>query len=964
MAASDALLMTSAFEGVPYVGYEAMAMALPVVAPALAGNVELMAGQGGMLVADRADVRGYVEALDRLIEDPAGRLRIGAEGRERVLQCFTLRQMAEAHEHLYAAVIRPVADVEQRADPPGPLRLYRRPIGVEPMVSVVTPCFNHGRYLTAMLDGLDAQDYPAIEAIIVDDGSTDPQTLALLEAVAGSGRATVIREASNRGSSAARNRGIEIARGRYLLFVDADNVLMPGAVGRLVDQLQRAGERVGFIYPAMQYFGNRDDCFRPPEYNLHDLLHVNFADTCSLFDREVFDSGLRFPEDIELGHEDWDLALQLAARDVIGEPSRDIAVLYRKDGFSRSDLVESMDRPFWREVQTRHRGLFGEPGDLGRWGRHAGPGVQIKNRWNPALSVISLAPLDFDTLAGVALLEAIEGQSCRDFELIAECPRAPLGTVPIRRLPPGLVSGSAERLREAIAHSRGRYLLATWSVLALLTDSTAAEKLLRSFWTDTPPQAIALTDAKQNPGDHAFAVLPRTPRDASLHSLAWPRELAASLTRVPVARDGEELEAILGACPEAQWRHVRAPARTAGVSPDGRLRELPLEPPVANTTHRVAAEAELERRLEKAPAIPAIRAGQVRRWDGAPAWIPTETKILVRHRAGDGSGYLIANERRPPDGYELDFDLGAIHQFSPPGTVRLIQRDHTFLTVPRGSRRNPEDAELGHLEQIPLPLLVGIGRAILDDGNETLVLTTERDHLFGRVQHVEPLGFIEGFPIEPHEPPPRASTSDTIALLQIADSSRRRHRRVAVRPGGVAPRTGSPPSELGCLHEHPEAGSVAVWVDDDDHIWTDDVEPVAPSPSAVTIARWVAAPLAWHGFGSLKGRGRAFARRTINGTQVLLRTRRSSERLRPAGPRLLGYLWADPRPGTSQLFRAAHPALDDTILVHDPIQATDMGYHAVCRLGFIDARAPVTGELGLRRTAVPWASRFGLARRS
>ena len=71
----------------------------------------------------------------------------------------------------------------------------------------------------------------------------------------------------NSGPSAARNRGLELARGRYVLPLDSDNLLLPDAIERLVNQLQGAGERVGFVYPTIQYFGNRELYFEPPAYN-------------------------------------------------------------------------------------------------------------------------------------------------------------------------------------------------------------------------------------------------------------------------------------------------------------------------------------------------------------------------------------------------------------------------------------------------------------------------------------------------------------------------------------------------------------------------------------------------------------------------------------------------------------------------------------------------------------------------
>jgi hypothetical protein len=92
--------------------------------------------------------------------------------------------------------------------------------------------------------------------------------------------------------------------------------------------------------------------------------------------------------------------------------------------------------------------------------------------------------------------------------------------------------------------------------------------------------------------------------------------------------------------------------------------------------------------------------------------------------------------------------------------------------------------------------------------------------------------------------------------------------------------------------------------------------------------------------------------------------RAGAQRLGAAGGRrLLGHLHAAPGAGRVELFAAAHPVLDDQFITHHRIEATDMGYEQVVSLGFIGARAPVTGALGGRGVAIPWASRFGLRAR-
>jgi glycosyltransferase involved in cell wall biosynthesis len=114
-AASDILLMTSVFEGVPYVVYEAMAMGLPVVAPALAGNVELLGEVAGGLIEPRDDVEAYAAALGSLVDSAERRGELGRCGRERVQERFSVKRMADEHVRLYDGLLE---DRSDHADAP------------------------------------------------------------------------------------------------------------------------------------------------------------------------------------------------------------------------------------------------------------------------------------------------------------------------------------------------------------------------------------------------------------------------------------------------------------------------------------------------------------------------------------------------------------------------------------------------------------------------------------------------------------------------------------------------------------------------------------------------------------------------------------------------------------------------------------------------------------------------------
>lgn len=105
-----------------------------------------------------------------------------------------------------------------------------------PMVSIIVPAFNAAPWLKQTLESALAQTHPAIEIIVVDDGSRD-DTLAIGRAFAS--RSVRVLSQPNRGASAARNHGLRQAQGDFIQFLDADDLLAPDKIARQIERLQR-----------------------------------------------------------------------------------------------------------------------------------------------------------------------------------------------------------------------------------------------------------------------------------------------------------------------------------------------------------------------------------------------------------------------------------------------------------------------------------------------------------------------------------------------------------------------------------------------------------------------------------------------------------------------------------------------------------------------------------------------------
>jgi O-antigen biosynthesis protein len=104
--------------------------------------------------------------------------------------------------------------------------------GLAPLVSVITPCYNAAPFIAETIESVLAQTYPHVEHIVVDDGSTDGSS-AVIERYAG--LITAVRLPENQGGSYARNHGARLARGAFLLFLDADDVIAPDTLTALVN---------------------------------------------------------------------------------------------------------------------------------------------------------------------------------------------------------------------------------------------------------------------------------------------------------------------------------------------------------------------------------------------------------------------------------------------------------------------------------------------------------------------------------------------------------------------------------------------------------------------------------------------------------------------------------------------------------------------------------------------------------
>jgi glycosyltransferase involved in cell wall biosynthesis len=194
-----------------------------------------------------------------------------------------------------------------------------------PLVSVIIPCFNHGNYLSEAVESVWVQNYPVIEVIVVNDGSTD-NTEEIAKQIAG---IKYIYQ-KNKGLSAARNTGIRNSNAEFFIFLDADDWLLPGAIDININYLIQ-NEALAFVSGAHKWVtvvdGKSIDvaCEINDDHYLH-LLQGNYIGMHAtvMYRRWVFDYFL-FDETLK-ACEDYDLYLKIARKFPVSHHTHALAV--------------------------------------------------------------------------------------------------------------------------------------------------------------------------------------------------------------------------------------------------------------------------------------------------------------------------------------------------------------------------------------------------------------------------------------------------------------------------------------------------------------------------------------------------------------------------------------------------------------------------------------------------------------
>lgn len=225
-------------------------------------------------------------------------------------------------------------------------------------VSVIMPCFNDGKYINESIDCILNQEYKNIELIIIDDGSTDTETIDILDNI--SNEKIKILKTERLGPAGARNKGIEHATGEYILPLDSDDLIDKTYISKAVNIISN-NKDVGIVYCEAELFGQATGKWELKPYTIENMLVDNVIFVTAMFRKEDWEKVKGFDEDLAYGLEDYSFWLSIIelGREVVQIP--EILFKYRIKPISRNKSFEKDEnniKETYKIIYSNHKELY------------------------------------------------------------------------------------------------------------------------------------------------------------------------------------------------------------------------------------------------------------------------------------------------------------------------------------------------------------------------------------------------------------------------------------------------------------------------------------------------------------------------------------------------------------------------------------------------------------------------------
>jgi glycosyltransferase involved in cell wall biosynthesis len=228
-----------------------------------------------------------------------------------------------------------------------------------PKVSVIIPCFNHGKYIEETIKSVLMQTFRDLEIIIVNDGSTDGDTIKILDELKRKYAGIIFLDQKNGHLANARNNGVKASSGEFFLPLDADDKIDATMLEKCLNVIEN-DEKLGFIYTYTKLFGDNNEIIARAEYNFYDLLQMNYIVATSLIRKQAWEKIGGYDENMKNGYEDWEFYIRLGKNGWFGKLLKEPLFCYRKHGESMVDDAIKKHVLNFNYIKERHSDIYNE----------------------------------------------------------------------------------------------------------------------------------------------------------------------------------------------------------------------------------------------------------------------------------------------------------------------------------------------------------------------------------------------------------------------------------------------------------------------------------------------------------------------------------------------------------------------------------------------------------------------------
>lgn len=207
-----------------------------------------------------------------------------------------------------------------------------------PKISVVIPCYNHAHFVVEAMESVLNQTFEDLECIIIDDGSTDNSKEIILDYIKRDNRFKYFFQ-ENAGLSNARNKGISLSSGMYILPLDSDDKIGSNYIEKCFKTLESSLE-VKIAYGEGFCFGDSVKKWDLNNYNFEDLLYKNMIHCTGLYRKEDWKKVGGYDVNLKEGLEDWEFWIHILKSGGTAIKLKDCKFFYRiKKNSMIKDLV-------------------------------------------------------------------------------------------------------------------------------------------------------------------------------------------------------------------------------------------------------------------------------------------------------------------------------------------------------------------------------------------------------------------------------------------------------------------------------------------------------------------------------------------------------------------------------------------------------------------------------------------------